>query len=586
MAYQASSILRGDSLAQAQLAYSQGRHHEAERLCKAILAQAPAHIAAMQLLVMIRREQGALVEAERLLLQLEALVPESPEIRYELAILRHCQGRIGEAQRLLRQVIERRPDHAFAQMVLGRIYDGQGLLSQAEFHLRYAHQLRPNDETICRDLGSIIEREGQKETAEHFFRIAYALNPDSIETLLEWATMEEGRNRLERAAELIEHAMLRRPDDPRCHLLHGMVLRRQGKLDAALKALERAGSSELSPPLQENWRRERASVLDRMGRYAEAFADYSRAARIAREALGLGYREQENRELFERQSAFFRHERMAGLPRARAESATEAQPIFIVGFPRSGTTLVEQILSSHPHIVAGDELHALMQLVAETPERLQSKLPYPDCLEVLRTPDGGQAGVQLLRRNYLQKVRRRGVMEPGVGRFTDKTPLNETHLGFIHLLFPEAPLVHMIRHPLDVVLSSFINGVRHGDNFASSLLDTARHYAMTMELVEQYRAELKLNYLPVRYETLVAEPEATIRQLLEFVGEPWHPACLEFHRNARQARTASYAQVKEKLYTRSLYRYRNYLPSLTEIIPVLQPHIERLGYTLDEEVES
>ncbi|MCW8840763.1 MAG: sulfotransferase, partial [Gammaproteobacteria bacterium] len=258
----------------------------------------------------------------------------------------------------------------------------------------------------------------------------------------------------------------------------------------------------------------------------------------------------------------------------------EEGPIFVVGFPRSGTTMVEQILASHPNIVAGDEMHAVAQLAGETPQRLKSKSPYPECLDTL-TGTQGERLVQGLRDSFTRMVQLHGVMEPGKGRYTDKTPLNETHLGLLHLLFPEAPLVHLIRHPLDVVLSSFFNDVRHGGHFASRLEDTARHYAMTMDMVQQYRDELDLNYLPLRYEDLVDEQETNTRKLLEFVGEPWHEGCLEFHRNKREARTASYAQVKEKLYTRSRFRYKNYRAHLDSIIPILEPHIERLGYSVD-----
>jgi hypothetical protein len=224
----------------------------------------------------------------------------------------------------------------------------------------------------------------------------------------------------------------------------------------------------------------------------------------------------------------------------------------------------------------------LLRLADDAQGRLHSGLPFPDCLDTLRG-EHGQKQINGLRRTYLQMARQQGAMEPGKGRFTDKTPLNETHLGLIHLMFPEVPMVHLIRHPLDVVLSSFFNDVRHGGNFASSLVDTARHYALTQDMVQQYREELDgLRYLPLRYEDLVEDLEGNSRTLLEFVGEPWHEGCLEFHRNKRHARTASSAQVKEKLYTSSRFRYKGYLPHLDEIIPILQPYIERLGYTVEE----
>jgi hypothetical protein len=159
-------------------------------------------------------------------------------------------------------------------------------------------------------------------------------------------------------------------------------------------------------------------------------------------------------------------------------------------------------------------------------------------------------------------------------------PLNETHLGLIHLLFPESALVHVVRHPLDVVLSVYSNLLTHGFYCAYALESAARHYARVMELVDHQVGEMSLKYLRVRYEDVVDDQEASIRRVLEFIGEDFDPGCLAFHENRRYARTASYAQVTEKLYDRSRYRYRNYLPQLQPVISILQPVIERLGYTI------
>jgi hypothetical protein len=139
-------------------------------------------------------------------------------------------------------------------------------------------------------------------------------------------------------------------------------------------------------------------------------------------------------------------------------------------------------------------------------------------------------------------------------------------------------VIHLIRHPLDVVVSVFSNLLTHGHYCAYALDSIAQHYAQTMELVEHYRRELEVRYMAVRYEDIVDDQEATIRRVMDFVGESFDPACLRFHENRRYARTASYAQVSEKLYDRSRYRYRNYGQELAPILSPLTPTIERLGY--------
>ncbi len=135
-------------------------------------------------------------------------------------------------------------------------------------------------------------------------------------------------------------------------------------------------------------------------------------------------------------------------------------------------------------------------------------------------------------------------------------PLNETHLGLINLIFPQAPIIHLIRHPFDVALSVFSNHLTHGFYCAYDLPSIARHYALVMDLVEHYRREMALKFLTVRYEDVIDGQEETVRRMLTFIGAPYDRRCLDFHNNRRYARTASYAQVTEKLYDRSRDRWR------------------------------
>jgi hypothetical protein len=213
------------------------------------------------------------------------------------------------------------------------------------------------------------------------------------------------------------------------------------------------------------------------------------------------------------------------------------------------------------------------------PRLLESPLAYPEALAELWMGDHRE-DLDNLRDHYLRRVGELGIVSEGAAWFTDKMPLNEMHLGLIHLLFPESALLHVVRHPLDVMLSVYSNLLTHGFYCAYALESAARHYVLVMDLVEHYRGEMQLNYLRVRYEDMVEDQEASIRRVLKFIGEEFDPSCLAFHENRRYARTASYAQVTEKLYDRSRYRYRNYLLQLQPIIPMMQPVIERLGYTV------
>jgi hypothetical protein len=324
---------------------------------------------------------------------------------------------------------------------------------------------------------------------------------------------------------------------------------------------------------------EKGRLLDQMGRYDDAFAAFTEGKRLAREMSGNQYLDQHAGQMTDRLRNFFTGGRLRILPRAGVRTDVP-QPVFILGFPRSGTTLVEQTLSAHPRIAAGDELPLVNDITNIMPRMLASPLAYPEALAELWMGDRRE-GLDALRDYYLQKVQQMGILLPGADRFTDKMPLNEMHLGLIALIFPDAPLIHVIRHPLDVMVSAISNHFTHGFFCSYALETAAKHYVRVMDLVQHYRAEMALRYLPVRYEDIIDDQEASVRAMLDFIGAEFDPRCLNFHENRRYARTASYAQVTEQLYDRSRFRYRNYLQHLGPAIEILRPVIERLGYTVD-----
>jgi hypothetical protein len=266
------------------------------------------------------------------------------------------------------------------------------------------------------------------------------------------------------------------------------------------------------------------------------------------------------------------------LPRA-TQRAGAAAPIFVLGFPRSGTTLLEQTLSSHSAITAGDELPLVTQLAGLLPRMFESPLAYPEALTELWMGDR-RTGLDHLRDYYLQSVADLGILPEGARFFTDKMPLNETHLGLIGLMFPTSPLLHMRRHPLDVIVSVFSNHMTHGMFCAYDLASAAQHYALIDGLVAHYRSQMELRYMEIRYEDLVLGQEDTVRRVLAHAGVEFEPACLSFHENRRYARTASYAQVSEALYDRSIGRYKHYLPYLGPVLKELEGVMGRHGYAV------
>ena len=253
--------------------------------------------------------------------------------------------------------------------------------------------------------------------------------------------------------------------------------------------------------LDSNMLLEKGRILDKLARYDEAFACFDAAKRRAREIAGKRYLETEARDMADRLRQFFVGERLRLMPPCPPRE-DRAQPIFILGFPRSGTTLMEQALSSHPRISAGDELPFINECCDSIGRWFGSPLSYPEALAELWMGDN-RRGLEELRDIYLRKVELRGIVRPGSAHFTDKMPLNEMHLGLIACIFPRAPLIHLLRHPLDVVLSVYSHHLTHGYFCAYELETIARHYVLVMDLVHHYRAQMALRYLPVRYEDMV-----------------------------------------------------------------------------------
>src|SRR5690606_31086117 len=162
--------------------------------------------------------------------------------------------------------------------------------------------------------------------------------------------------------------------------------------------------------------------------------------------------------------------------------------------------------------------------------------------------------------------------------FVDKMPFNELYFPLIRMAFPAAPIIRVVRHPLDVCISMMAHHLTHGFNCAFRLEDVAAHLAAMFALTEHYRRKLEVNELVVRYEDLVAGQEPVTRRMLEHAGLPFDPACLRFHRNTRYARTPSYDQVTEPLHDRSVDRHRHYAAELRAIVPVLEPMLAAWGY--------
>jgi len=562
---------------QALAAHRAGDAATAERLVLDILELAPGRVAALSVLYELRRAAGVTTAAEALIRRIVALAPNNFWATNEIALMLLGRGSLQEAEHHARNAMRIAPDSAQSHYLMGLVLTEAHRPGFAEYHYHRALELSGGrDPAVLSNLALCLKNQGKMAQARALYAESLAAAPDVLHTLLGLARLEEADRELGAALALLDRAEALAPGNPSVALLRAVVLGRRGDTAGALALLDRIAADGQTLGASEYL--EKGRLLDKIGRYEEAFAAYDAGKARLREVSGQAYMDAQAQSDIARRAGFFTRRRLATLPRARIRTDV-AQPIFIVGFPRSGTTLLEQTLTAHPRICAGDELPFIHEMTALMPRMLDSPLSYPEALAELWMADH-RDDLDNLRDHYLRKAGQLGIMREGAAWFTDKMPLNETDLGLISLVFPASPIIHVLRHPLDVMTSVYSNLLTHGQYCAYALQTAATHYARIADLVAQYRAEIDLKYLAIRYEDVVDAQEPTIRQVLAFIGEEFHAGCLNFHENKRYARTASYAQVSEKLYDRSRYRYRHYMQQLEPIFPILEPAITRLGYKI------
>lgn len=558
-------------------ALQKGDWNLAELRAMQVLQQLPDHLNALILLYQSRRrnnQSGLPIENV-----LRRIVRRDPNLLWataELAFMLFARGERVECEIHARNALRLAPRNAQAHGIMGLILTETNRAVAGEFHFRRAIEIAGENTRVAANLANCLKTQGKVEESETWYRKATELEPKNAGAWLGWARLEEVRRNFPRAWELLREAEAIAPQMPDIGLTRAVLYGREKKNEEAIAELSKSQEGEMARHISAVELLERGRLYDKMDRFDEAWADYTEGKRLCREVQGRSYNDQIAKDLVERLKRFFTRQRMSLLPRA-AKNESMPQPIFIVGYPRSGTTMVEQTITAHPKVSAGDELVFMSDLARIGARWLASPLGYPECLADLWMGDN-RLVLDQFRDYYLKRAEQLGLFEEGATFFTDKMPLNETHLGLIHLVFPDAPIIHVRRHPLDILISNYSNFLTHGFNQAFDVKTCATHYVRVDELVQHYRQQLDLNYLEIRYEDLVEDQEPNVRRLLDFVGVDFDPRCLSFHDNQRYARTASYAQVTEKLYDSSVHRYRQYRKHLDEAVAILKPSLERLGY--------
>ena len=504
----------------------------AEALLRDHLKQHPTDVAALRMLAEVAGRLGRYTDAETLLNRCLELAPSFTAARHNLAIVLTRQNRAIDALAEARHLLDREPRNPGYRSLMAAIQSQLGEYGECIRLYESVLGDYPRQPKVWMSYGHGLKTAGRTEEAIAAYRKATAIAPQLGEAW--WSLANLKTFRFEPADLETMQRQLARKDiaqEDRFHLHFALG-----------KALEDAAQ------------------------YEDSFTHYAEANRLRRETIR--YDADHVTSLVQRSKALFTKEFLA----ARAGAGCAARdPIFVVGLPRSGSTLIEQILSSHSQVEGTMELPdipAMVRAIASGDARgtaaRADRTRYPGVLAELARERLRELGEEFLERTRVQR-------KTGAPLFIDKLPNNWQHVGLIHLMLPNAKIVDARRHPLSCGFSVFKQHFARGQNFSFRLEDIGRYYRDYVELMAHFDAVLPGRVHRVHYEAMVADTEHEVRRLLDYCGLPFEDACLRFHENERAVRTPSAEQVRQPIYRDALEQWRHYGPWLGPLRDALGP---------------
>jgi tetratricopeptide (TPR) repeat protein len=439
------------------------------------------------------------------------------------------------------------------------IYIKQGETNKAIAQYKQALALNTNDAAVHLDLGWLCHEHGQSAEALAHIEAAVRLRPHWGKARVHLATVLEARGENAAALEALREAVARDPDYPDAWAHLAELLRGSLPPDDE-EAIRRLLGSPLPPDKRVHLHFGLGAVHDARGEYAAAADQLRRANRhrhAAMRKLYPHYRPANHRWFVDAMRTTFTARLFA---RTRGFGRATERPVFIVGLPRSGTTLTEQILASHPDVFGGGEMTVVAQTFDAVPRLMKrADLPFA-CLR-----DIDHATVQQLAGRLLDEQAGHNAT---ARRFVDKMPDNYLYLGLIAILFPRAKIIHCRRDLRDTALSCWMTNFAHVP-WTSDISFIASRFGQYRRLMDHWGKVLPVPVLDVDYEQTVADVEGAARRLVAWCGLEWDPACLEFYKTRRSVATASASQVRRPVYTSSVGRWRKYDPWLKRLFAKL-----------------
>lgn len=516
------------------------------------------------------------------------LAPGFAEAHHSYGIILFKQGKYEEAYTHFEKAVELNPNLVPARVTLGRYYVGKGRWADACAQFDAAIALKPGDVKMLSTIGNACQTANAIDPAIKYFEMTLAVDDNLWKVHNNMGCALEAKGEAKAAIRHYRKAINISPNNPILHNNYGNAYAKSGEIDKAIKQYQKASALDpqfaasfanvtrfkkftvedsaeinrleellLTPGLSQdhiaNLHFALGKVYDDIKNFEKAFTHYKKGNDMVNSTVVIAEAEEfariyeSSREVFTKE--FFAERTALGHPSDR--------PIFVVGMPRSGSTLVEQIISSHPDVVGGNEIGHMQHLRGVINQVLKSDKPYPYCM-----PEITQDHVMALAKSYLEKLDEIDNFAP---RIIDKMLYNFLSIGIIQILFPNAKIIHCSRHPLDSCLSSYFQKFAAGNTYTYNLEKLGSYYRCYLDFMQLWDEVLPSKVHEVYYADMVDDQEGESRKLLEFLGLPWDERCLQFHKNSRTVLTASLWQVRQPMYKTSKARWEKYDPYIGEL---------------------
>lgn len=495
-----------------------------------------------------------------------ALNPASASAHFYLAQAQLAMRQPREAVAHFKQSITLDPEFTPAHLQLGAVYNSLGQPGKSGQHLKAVLQKQPRNRQALLMLAYNQMLFGKLDQAQEYFQSVLEEKKDAIMAVTGLANVFARKGRFDDALELLKPFLECEKPDPNIAIAFSTVCQHTNQCGYAATLLE----GILADPATST--DDQRNILFALGKLYDHAHDYSKAFACIAKANNLKQVDTDTALTSVKTAAFIQiwsAEFNSRLP-ASGPQIGHIQPVFIVGMPRSGSTLIEQIISAHPAVYGAGELKefGIGVIMEQLPQSTGTCMRYPECLEVTNS-----ALLTSIATDYLIELA--SLSGAGHSMVTDKTLTNFWNLGLIKLLFPDAKIIHSTRNPLDTCISCYFTDFADGNFHTFELESLGNYYRLYRKMMQHWKVALHIPMLEISYEHLVSNPEVASRELIEYCGLNWDESCLSPHKSLRDVATASYAQVRQPVYTSSIDRWKHYQEHIQVLREVLENPVSR-----------